>query len=260
MSNVGLLYVGGVLFLNSIMLLGKVEGKSAGIFNLFVGVLQVITPLYLIMTAKGDTDVIFGASGIFLFGFTYLYVGITNLCKLDTSGVGWYSLWVAILAVGYSLVNFIQFGDYKFGIIWLMWAFLWMLFFILLGLKKEIGRYTGLVTLIQSWVTAAIPRFSFADRTVGQSLARIGLDRYGCQRHRVRLFLFHGGPCLPFAREPYSFCLKNSRCMPKPALPFAKRRFFSTWRSLPLLAVLKLNIASLTCYYPVRMMTGTYLL
>lgn len=159
MSNVGLLYVGGVLFLNSIMLLGKVEGKSAGIFNLFVGVLQVITPLYLIMTAKGDTDVIFGASGIFLFGFTYLYVGITNLCKLDTSGVGWYSLWVAILAVGYSLVNFIQFGDYKFGIIWLMWAFLWMLFFILLGLKKEIGRYTGLVTLIQSWVTAAIPAF-----------------------------------------------------------------------------------------------------
>lgn len=159
MSNVGLLYVGGVLFLNSIMLLGKVEAKSAGIFNLFVGVLQVITPLYLIMTAKGDPDIILGASGIFLFGFTYLYVGITNLCKLDTTGVGWYSLWVAILAFGYALVNFLHFGDYKFGIIWLMWSFLWTLFFVLLGLKKDIGRYTGVVTLIQSWVTAAIPAF-----------------------------------------------------------------------------------------------------
>ncbi|WP_244873651.1 AmiS/UreI family transporter [Brevibacillus reuszeri] len=158
-SNVGLLYVGGVLFLNSIMLLGKVEGKSAGIFNLFVGVLQVITPLYLIMTAGGDTAAILGASGIFLFGFTYLYVGITNLCNLDTTGVGWYSLWVAILAIGFSLVNFITFGDVKFGIIWLMWAFLWTLFFILLGLKRDIGRYTGFVTLIQSWVTAAIPAF-----------------------------------------------------------------------------------------------------
>lgn len=159
MSNVGLLYVGGVLFLNSIMLLGKVEGKSAGIFNLFVGVLQVITPLYLIMTADGDAAAILGASGIFLFGFTYLYVGITNLCNLDTTGVGWYSLWVAILAVGFSIVNFTMFGDVKFGIIWLMWAFLWTLFFILLGLKRDIGRYTGFVTLIQSWVTAAIPAF-----------------------------------------------------------------------------------------------------
>lgn len=159
MSDVGLLYVGGVLFLNSIMLLGRVEGKSAGIFNLFVGVLQVITPLYLIFQAKGDTAAILGASGIFLFGFTYLYVGITNLCKLDTTGVGWYSLWVAILAIGYSLVNFFYFGDIKFGIIWLMWSFLWTLFFILLGLKRDIGRYTGFVTLIQSWITATIPAF-----------------------------------------------------------------------------------------------------
>lgn len=159
MSDVGLLYVGGVLFLNSIMLLGRVEGKSAGIFNLFVGVLQVITPLYLIFQAKGDTAAILGASGLFLFGFTYLYVGITNLCKLDTTGVGWYSLWVAILAIGYSLVNFIYFGDIKFGIIWLMWSFLWTLFFILLGLKRDIGRYTGYVTLIQSWITATVPAF-----------------------------------------------------------------------------------------------------
>ncbi|CAM3270232.1 MULTISPECIES: AmiS/UreI family transporter [Brevibacillus] len=159
MSDVGLLYVGGVLFLNSIMLLGRVEGKSAGIFNLFVGVLQVITPLYLIFQAKGDTAAILGASGIFLFGFTYLYVGITNLCKLDTTGVGWYSLWVAILAIGYSLVNFMYFGDIKFGIIWLMWSFLWTLFFILLGLKRDIGRYTGFVTLIQSWITATVPAF-----------------------------------------------------------------------------------------------------
>jgi putative amide transporter protein len=159
MSDVGLLYVGGVLFLNSIMLLGRVEGKSAGVFNLFVGVLQVITPLYLIFQAQGNAAAILGASGIFLFGFTYLYVGITNLCNLDTTGVGWYSLWVAILAIGYSLVNFFYFGDLKFGIIWLMWSFLWALFFILLALKRNIGRYTGFVALIQSWITATIPAF-----------------------------------------------------------------------------------------------------
>lgn len=159
MSDVGLLYVGAVLFVNGLMLLGKVNAKSAGVFNLFVGGMQVITPFYLIFTSQGDQWLIFNASGIFLFGLTYLYVGITNLKDLDTTGLGWYSLWVAIMAIGYSLMNFIQFGDEKFGVIWLMWSFLWLLFFILLGLKKEISTFTGWVTVIQSWITATIPAF-----------------------------------------------------------------------------------------------------
>jgi hypothetical protein len=158
-SNVGLLYVGAVLFINGLMLLGKIDGKSAGIFNIFVGVLQVFTPIFMIITADGDLPTIFQASGIFLFGFTYLYVGISNLTNADSSGVGWYSLWVAILAVGYSIINFIYFNDIKFGIIWLMWAYLWTLFFLLLTKNKPIGKYTGWVTIIQSWVTCTIPAF-----------------------------------------------------------------------------------------------------
>ncbi|MGF9715285.1 AmiS/UreI family transporter [Paenibacillus naphthalenovorans] len=159
MGTVGLLYVGAVLFINSLMLLGKVNVKSAGIFNLFIGTMQVITPFYLILTAKGDAWAIFNASGVFLFGLTYLYVGITNLTGYDGSGVGWYSLWVAVMAVGYGMVSFVQFQDVKFGIIWLMWAFLWTLFFLLLGLKKDIAKFTGWVTLIQAWITATIPAY-----------------------------------------------------------------------------------------------------
>lgn len=159
MSSVGLLYVGAVLFINSFMLLGKIDGKSAGIFNLFIGGLQVITPIYLIMTANGDVLTIFSASGLFLFGFTYLYVGITNLTNACTSGVGYYSLWVSILAIGYSLANFIYLGDLKFGVIWLMWSYLWFLFYLLLAKDKPIGTYTGLVALIQSWITCTIPAF-----------------------------------------------------------------------------------------------------
>lgn len=159
MSNVGLLYVGAVLFINGLMLIGKVEPKSAGIFNLFVGALQVFTPLFLIVTADSDQWIIFQASGIFLFGFTYLYVGIANLTNADSSGIGYYSLWVAVLAVGYSLVNFLHFQDYKFGVIWMFWSFLWFLFYQLLAKKKDIGVFTGWVAIIQSWVTAAIPAF-----------------------------------------------------------------------------------------------------
>lgn len=158
-SNVGLLYVGAVLFINGLMLLGKIDGKSAGIFNLFVGSLQVFTPIYMIITADGDMATILSASGIFLFGFTYLYVGIANLTNANANGIGYYSLWVAIMALGYSYANFSYFGDSKFGMIWLMWAFLWFLFYLLLAKNKPIARYTGWIALIQAWITCTIPAF-----------------------------------------------------------------------------------------------------
>jgi hypothetical protein len=158
MAAVGLLYVGGVLFVNAVMLLGKAEPRSVGIFNLFVGFLQVVVPFYIIATTE-DPAVILNASGIFLFGFTYLYVGVTNLWGFDTSGLGWYCLWVAILAIVYSLLNFFYFGDPVFGVIWLMWSFLWGLFFILLGLKRDIARFTGWVTMVEAWITAVIPAY-----------------------------------------------------------------------------------------------------
>ncbi|WP_455352006.1 AmiS/UreI family transporter [Streptomyces sp. SYSU K217416] len=158
MGNVGLLFVGAVLFLNGLLLLGKVDARSGAVFNLFIGALQVLTPTYLIFTADGDPMKILAASGIYLFGFTYLYVGIGLLAGLDSTGVGYYSLFVAIAALGYSFVNFRLFKDYPFGVIWLYWAFLWLLFFLLLGLKMDsLTTYTGWVTAIQGWVTGVIP-------------------------------------------------------------------------------------------------------
>ncbi|MER6996027.1 AmiS/UreI family transporter [Streptomyces sp. NPDC000410] len=158
MANVGLLFVGAVLFINGLLLLGKVDARSGAVFNLFIGALQVLTPTYLIFTADGDPTKILAASGIYLFGFTYLYVGIGLLAGLDSTGVGYYSLFVAIAALGYSFVSFRLFKDYAFGVIWLYWAFLWLLFFLLLGLKMDsLTIYTGWVTAIQGWVTGVIP-------------------------------------------------------------------------------------------------------
>jgi hypothetical protein len=160
MGTVGLLYVGGVLFINGLMLLGKIEPRAAAIFNLFVGALQVITPTVLIITANGNTNQILLASGIFLFGFTYLYVGIGLLGGFDTTGVGYFSLFVAVMALGYSFANFRILNDRPFGIIWLYWSFLWLLFFLVLGLKRDhLAHYTGWVTAIEGWVTAAIPAY-----------------------------------------------------------------------------------------------------
>jgi putative amide transporter protein len=157
-ANVGLLFVGAVLFVNGLLLLQKVDAKSAAVFNLFVGGLQVLTPTYLIFTAGNDPMKILAASGIYLFGFTYLYVGIVLLADIDGICVGYYSLFVAIVALGYSFANFHLLKDYPFGVIWLYWAFLWFLFFLLLGLKKTgLSAYVGWVTAIEGWVTGVIP-------------------------------------------------------------------------------------------------------
>ena len=162
MGSVGLLYVGAVLIINGLMLLGYVEARSAAPLNLFVGALQVLTPTYLIFTAGGDTNTILAASGIYLFGFTYLYVGINLLAGLDGTGVGWFSAFVAVAAVVYSGLNFFYFtpSDPGFGAIWLYWAVLWALFWVVLGLKREeFTRYTGAVAVVAGVVTAAIPAF-----------------------------------------------------------------------------------------------------
>ena len=121
MGAVGLLDVGAVLIINGLMLLGYVEARAAAPLNLFVGALQVLTPTYLIFTSGGDADVILAASGIYLFGFTYLDVGINLLAGLDGTGLGWFSAFVAVAAVVYAGLNFFYFTpqDPAFGAIWL---------------------------------------------------------------------------------------------------------------------------------------------
>jgi hypothetical protein len=128
--------------------------------NFFVGGLQVLTPTYIIFTANGNQDTILAASGLYLFGFTYLYVGINLTAGLDGTGLGYFSLFVAVCALVFSYLNFNRFHDHAFGVIWLYWAFLWALFYLLLGLKMDsLGRYTGAVAAIEGWVTGAIPAF-----------------------------------------------------------------------------------------------------
>jgi putative amide transporter protein len=145
------------LFLNSLMLLGKAEEKSVAFFNILVGLLQVITPIYLIITSDQSNWSMFNNGAVFLFGFTYLYLGATILKGYDWSGLGWYSLWVAMMALVYAVVFYIQENDTLNALIWVMWAFLWFLFYISSALKKPYDAYIGRVAFVQSWVTLTLP-------------------------------------------------------------------------------------------------------
>ena len=160
MGAVGLLYVGAVLIINGLMLLGLVPGRSAAAMNLFVGGMQVVFPTIILVQSGGDPSVVLGASGLFLFGFTYLYVAWNQLTGASGEGLGWFSLFVACCSVVYGVLQFTMVGDPLFGVIWFSWAVLWLLFFLLLGLgKEELGPRTGWFTLFLGIFTGAVPAF-----------------------------------------------------------------------------------------------------
>ena len=157
MSAVGLFYVGAVLFINGLMLLGRISPKSAGIFNVFVGALQCTIPIILLSQAGDDPAVFHANFAILLFGFTYLYVGISNLTGISGEGIGWFSLFVAGSAVYMGFDSFTA-GDLTFGVIWLAWAVLWTLFFLLLALDKaELTTFTGWLVTLWSIPTCSVP-------------------------------------------------------------------------------------------------------
>ncbi|MDX2376673.1 AmiS/UreI family transporter [Microbacterium sp. LRZ72] len=158
MANVGLLYVGAVLFINGLMLIGVIPGRSAAILNFFVGGMQVVFPTLILLQGAGDPAVVFGAFGLYLFGFTYLYVGIIQWTGVSGEGLGWFSLFVVIVATVVGILQFIGVGDPVFGAIWLIWAVLWFMFFLLLGLGKSgIEKATGWFTIFVSFLTGTIP-------------------------------------------------------------------------------------------------------
>ncbi|GIH71939.1 AmiS/UreI family transporter [Sphaerimonospora thailandensis] len=157
MSDVGLFYVGAVLIINGLGLLGKITPKGTAPLNFFVGTLQVVTPTFLIMTSAGDRAIIAGAAGIYLFGFTYLWSGINAVTGWPGEGLGWFSLFVAFTAVGYAAYLW-QTGERVFVVIWLTWALLWLLFFLVLGLGRTgLTRFTGWVAITEGVLTAALP-------------------------------------------------------------------------------------------------------
>jgi putative amide transporter protein len=142
MGNVGLLLVGVVLLVNGLVTLGIVPARSAAVLNLFVGTAQVVLPTIILVQHGGDAAVVNATWPSYLFGFTYLYYGIGIFLNLEPQGLGWFSAFVAAIAA-YEAVATVA-SDPVFAVIWLTWAAMWSLFFLLMALgRAELTRFAG---------------------------------------------------------------------------------------------------------------------
>src|SRR5262245_20861621 len=161
MAYATLMMIGGTLFINGLVVLGKVEPKGAAPYNIFTGILATVVPFYLLSkvggVARADFNTILGVAPMWLFALTFLWVGLNAVTEFPPSGVGWYCLWVVALAITFGLVNFIRFDAPREGVIWLNWALLWGLFWLLLALGQEqLSVFTGWAAVLMSiWTVTA---------------------------------------------------------------------------------------------------------
>lgn len=157
-----LLYVGAVLSLNGLWLMGHIEDREIAVINIFSGGITLLVALYLAFGPGADAGSIKGAALTLLFTFTYLWVAMNRYNGADGRGLGWFSLFVAITAAPIAIETL---GSAKtlwgvwFGLCWAAWAVLWFMFWLLLVRKMPIAKVTGAVTLAQGILTGWLPGF-----------------------------------------------------------------------------------------------------
>lgn len=160
----GLLFVGAVLVVNGIWLLGRAEDKDTAVLNFFVGGLTLLVALWWAFGGEfGSEGTAFNAAGTLLFSFTYLWVGVNAYRGAeDQRSFGWYCLLVTLITIptGYLVL---ELGDVGLAALWWIWGVLWAGFWALLALQRSefttgVAWYTvavGIVTGVAGYLMAA---------------------------------------------------------------------------------------------------------
>jgi len=148
MGGIAFFFVGAVLFVTAIMMMGKAEPKSVGVFHGIVGILLFAMVIKLFFVPPHDY---FTATILLLFIFTYLPVCASFTFGLDSKALGWFCLVVAVTTIPVGIHIFG--AAYKTSILLWIYGGLWFCFFLLMGLGKNalakfVSYYTLLVALL----------------------------------------------------------------------------------------------------------------
>lgn len=160
-----LLYVGFVLMINGIGRLTHIDPKATAIMNFFTGGLSIVVNFGTLLISQAQSpnvaSTFYGSATGLLFGFTYLFIGINSMLKLDGRIFAWYSLFVAITTVPAGILSWQAGGIYNelYAIIWWAWGILWVTAPIELVWKKDLGKFTPWLSIIEGIFTAWIPGF-----------------------------------------------------------------------------------------------------
>jgi hypothetical protein len=159
----GLLFVGAVLVVNGIWLLGGAANRDTAVLNFLVGGLTLLIAFWWAFGGDASEGTAFNAAGTLLFAFTYLWVGANAYWNAeDQRSFGWYCLFVTLVTIptGWLVLGL---GDVGLAALWWIWGLLWAGFWLLLALER--AEYTagvawyaiavGVLTGVAGYVMAA---------------------------------------------------------------------------------------------------------
>jgi putative amide transporter protein len=163
MASIGLFFIGSVLFVNGLALLGRVSADAAAPINALIGLLLVAVVAAIAIPARdmsstANRNAMLSAAGFLVFALTYLWVAVNNWTGRPNHGLGWYCCWAVGVSVFFGLVAFLRVHDPKEGTLWVLWAVLFAVFWALLGLDRvRLRRAAGWLAITEAFVTASIP-------------------------------------------------------------------------------------------------------
>lgn len=158
MLGVCLLFVGIVLINNGVCALMKVSPKAAAVMNIFTGGLSLVINVLNLINGN------FYAAGTgLLFCFTYLWVAANGIFGLDERPFHVFSVFVAVNAVIFGIVEGVSGSaalgitpDLRWAAIWWLWALLWGTSLPAL-FGKKLGKFVPVLQVLEGVVTAWIP-------------------------------------------------------------------------------------------------------
>ncbi|WP_254544069.1 AmiS/UreI family transporter [Halomarina pelagica] len=146
----GLVFVGAVLVVNGLWLLGRGSDRDTAVLNFLVGGLTLFIALWWAFGGEASPGTAFNAAATLLFSFTYLWVGVNAYRRADDQrSLGWYCILVTVVAVPTGYLVWVG-GDVGLALLWWIWAILWATFWLLLALRRT--DYTAPV----AWYTIAV--------------------------------------------------------------------------------------------------------
>lgn len=157
-----LFYVGAVLILNGLWMLGRISDREISVINVLVGGLALLVSLKLALGQGADAAAVRTAAFSLLFAFTYLWVAANRFSGSDGRGLGWFSLFVALSALPMAVDGLRQATTpwaYWQAFSWAAWAVLWLLFYMTLVLGRPLGRVAAGVAIFEGVATAWVPGY-----------------------------------------------------------------------------------------------------
>jgi hypothetical protein len=163
LQGMALFWVGAVLFLNGIWLMGNIGDGEIAVIDIFVGFLTGSVALYLAFAPGSSGLSIQNAAFLLLFTFTYFWVAWNRWNGADGRGLGWFCLFVALTCAPIAIQGFHaakNTWDYWLAVNWVSWGVLWFLFYLILAQgRDQLTKRTGLLCMLEGIYTGWIPGY-----------------------------------------------------------------------------------------------------